>query len=115
MASFITIRARPADGVSLRYEQVRDALSKLTDEDLSASSPISAGGVEAGVTVEDGVATVAIDGHGGEWTKTSQKAVVSALSGIDGVEDVEVVDGGYETSEDDEPSEDSTDDDDSDD
>lgn len=85
------------DGASRRA--VRAALGGLTDDDLSASSPISAGGREAAVVVSDGTAVVRVIGHDGDWTKKSTQAVLDAVEAVDGVESVSDVEGGYEPAE----------------
>lgn len=82
-----------ADGVSRR--DVRAALEGLTDDDLSVSSPISPGGREAGVAIEDGDVVVRVEGHDGDWTRKSTRAVVSAVESVDGVVESAGVDGGY--------------------
>ena len=85
------------DGASRR--DVRAALGGLTDDDLSASSPISAGGREAAVVVDGDVAVVKVAGHDGDWTKKSTQAVLDAVEAVDGIESVSHVEGGYESAE----------------
>ena len=74
---------------------IRSALGALTDDDLSASSPISAGGREAAVVAGDETAVVRVIGHDGDWTKKSTQAVLDAVEAVDGIEGVSDVEGGY--------------------
>jgi len=87
------------DAPGASYTDIRAALSGLTEDDVSVSSPISEGGSEAAVVVNGDTAEVRIDGHDGSWTKKSQKGVVSAIEAVDGVEECVSVDGGYEKDE----------------
>ena len=80
-------------------QAIRSALGALADDDLSASSPISAGGREAAVVVSDGTAVVRVIGHDGDWTKKSTQAVLDAVEAVDGIESVSDVEGGYESAE----------------
>lgn len=100
MASHIHVELHFADGESPDYGDIRQALSELTEDDVSVSSPISAGAPEAGVSVDGRVAHVRVAGHDGDWTKTSEEAIVSALRGVPGDHgDPSVVGGGYEPDE----------------
>lgn len=83
------------DGASKR--DIRSALEGLADDDLSASSPISAGGREAAVVVDGDVAFVKVVGHDGDWTKKSTAAVTGAVEDVAGVVSVAEVEGGYES------------------
>lgn len=78
-------------------QDIRSALDALTEDDISETSPVTAGCPEAvAVNVEDGL-LVRCEGHDGDWTRTSERAVLRALKGASGVEDASVVDGGYES------------------
>jgi len=102
MASNITLTF---DAPGAGYTDVREALSGLTDDDVSVSSPISEGGSEAAVVVDGNTIEVRVDGHEGDWTKKSQNGVVSAIEAVDGVEECTSIEGGYEKSEESEESE----------
>lgn len=88
-------------GVTSR--DVRAALEQLTDDDVSQSSPISGGAPEAAtvLTGSDGesVIGVRVEGHDGEWTKTSERALKSAVKSVEGVTELVLSEGGYETEE----------------
>jgi hypothetical protein len=79
---------------------VRDALNDLTDDDISVSSPITAGAPEASVGVERGddmaVVEVTVSGHSGDWSKTSEQAVTDAVEAVEGVVERADAEGGYE-------------------
>jgi len=79
---------------------VRDALAGLTADDLTEKSPVTAGGTELAVTVgeHDGeeVLLVREEGHGGEWSKTSERAVRTAVKAVDAITDMVASSGGYE-------------------
>lgn len=83
-----------ADGVD--RSEVRSALSELTDDDVSESSPVTAGGSELAVVVADGELIIREGGHDGEWTKTSETAVRRAVSTVNGVGELVESSGGYE-------------------
>lgn len=93
MASDILIAVRHERGVSTSH--VREAFDTITDEDVSESSPVTAGVPEAGLSPEPGEIHVRVGGHAGDFTKTSEQALRKALRAIDGVESVEVLEGGY--------------------
>lgn len=82
---------------------VRDAVSELDGDDLSVSSPISAGATEVGIDVTGmsdepgGFVHVTVSGHDGDWTKTSEQALKSAVQSVDGVGELVSSDGGYES------------------
>lgn len=82
---------------SVSRSDVRDALSGLTDDDITESSPITAGAAEVGVETRDGTVIVRVSGHEGEWSKTSETALRRAVVGVDGVDELTDSDGGYET------------------
>jgi hypothetical protein len=84
------------------YAAVREALSQLEEDDVSVSSPVSAGAPEAAVVVGDDTVTVRVEGHGSDWTKKSQEALESAVLGADGVTETESVNGGYSPDDSDE-------------
>lgn len=91
---------RYATDGSVSAADVRSALNELTDDDLSVSSPVSAGVDEAGTGVETvggGVfVTVTVDGHDGDWTKTSEQAIKSAVESVEGVHELAESEGGYD-------------------
>lgn len=76
---------------------VRNALSLLTNDDVSVGSPISAGASEVAIVIEDGDVVVRVEGHEGEWTQTSEAAVQSAVEAVDGVNELVESKGGFET------------------
>lgn len=78
---------------------VRDALSGLTDDDVTVSSPVTAGGLELAVEVGEGVLVVREEGHDGEWSKTSESAVRKAVESVDGVVGLVEKAGGYQDSD----------------
>ena len=96
MASHIEVTA----DVSERFDpaQLRAAISSLTEDDLSQSSPITAGGDEVGVAYNAAESAVVcrVNGHAGSWTKTSEDALTAAVGGVHGVQSVSVTAGGYE-------------------
>lgn len=97
MASDIKIEVSPTDLLHLPVSPVREALRSVDGDDLSVSSPVSGGVPEAGVSPgDDGAVVVAVEGHEGDFTKTSERALKSALADVPFTVDVEVVDGGYE-------------------
>jgi hypothetical protein len=80
---------------------IRDALADISEDDISKSSPVSAGGSEAAVTVSAGPSgmtdfNITVDGHGGDWTKKSEEAVTDAACSVTDSVEVLDVDGGYE-------------------
>jgi len=93
------------DAPEAGYTDVREALSNLTDDDVSVSSPISAGGTEAAVVVDGDTIEVRVEGHEGDWTLTSQNGVIAAVEAVDGVEECTSVQGGYDPDDEDEESE----------
>lgn len=103
MESSITVEVAPTERDFVSEGSVRAALREVEGGDLSESSPVSAGVTEAGVRPADGGAViVAVEGHEGDFTKTSQKAITRTLAEeLHGVA-VEVVDGGYEPDDEDE-------------
>lgn len=82
---------------------VRGALAEIGEDDVSVSSPVSAGAPEVSVGFEyedgDGYLEVTVEGHEGDWTKTSEQAVQSAVQSADGVGDLVESEGGYEADE----------------
>jgi hypothetical protein len=84
----------------INKRQIRSALARLTDEDLSESSPVSAGGEELAVTTgtHDGedVWVVREEGNDGDWTKTSERAVERAVKTVTGIDQLVATEGGYE-------------------
>lgn len=79
-------------------QAIRQALAGLTDDDLSNSSPVTPGVPEAGIEIADGTVHLRVQGHDGDWTKTSEQAVISAIEDADGVEGLAESEGGYEGS-----------------
>jgi|APHM01.1.fsa_nt_gi hypothetical protein len=77
---------------------VRDQLREVTEGDISQTSPITAGVPEAGVYETDNhTVHVRVEGHDGQWTLTSERAVCRALEEIHPEVEVSVVEGGYES------------------
>lgn len=87
-------------GVS--YSDVRAAVRSLSDDDLSVGSPISGGGEEVGIDLTGegsdpgGILHIRVEGHDGEWTKTSEKALSRTIRSVNGVGKVIESQGGYE-------------------
>lgn len=77
-----------ASGVSV--QDVRAALDGITEDDISASSPVSEGIPEANVTVYgDDTMDVTVPGKGERrWTRTTERAIHAALTSLDGVGDI---------------------------
>lgn len=89
-----------------------DLREAFTDLDVSESSPITTDAPEVGIghseeTEENDegeeethhYVTLSVAGHEGEWTKTSQDALLDALKNIDGVDGTNLtVEGGHESS-----------------
>lgn len=96
-----------AIATSVGYSDVRGALDKLTDDDVSQSSPLTAGGSEVGIELtgegEDpgGILHVRVEGHEGEWTKTSEDSLRRAVQSVEGVGELLSSTGGYEQDDDD--------------
>lgn len=94
---------------------VREALSELTSDDISKKSPIEPGRKQIGDAVAGSesspVLVLRVQGHSGDWSKTTETAVRRAATSVGGVTHLST-DGGYEpassASEDD--SDDDTDD-----
>lgn len=98
MPEHIHLEVEPKADKRLTVADVREALSQLDDDDLSASSPVSAGVPEAGIEVDTaGNAHVRVEGWEGDFTRTSERALSSALSALDTAGGVAVVSGGYES------------------
>lgn len=96
MASNIEVTADVDDGFDERA--LRTALAALTDDDLSASSPVSPGAPEVAVdhNSDDGIVHVRCEGHDGDFTKTTQRALVRTVRGMSGVIEASVTAGGYD-------------------
>lgn len=81
-------------------QAVMGALASLTDDDLSVGSPVSAGCEEVGVAKlqEDGERYIElrVEGHSGDWTKTSEDAIRRRVEGIDGVGGLAESEGGFD-------------------
>lgn len=97
MASHIEIRAEITPDVS--KSDVYAALRTVTDEDLSVRSPVSEQLRQVAVVMHGDHLLARSHGHRGQWSQTSQEAVIEAIESVDGVSDVEVVDGGFEASD----------------
>lgn len=97
MASHIRIEADADDAVS--KADVYDALRGIDPADLSTQSPVSNQLPEAFVAIGAGGIAVKVDGHEGEWSRSTEQAVTRTLAGIDGVDaqSVSVVAGGFES------------------
>lgn len=94
MANYIRLTASLGDS-DASYRDFRDEVSALTDDDVSQTSPVTAGGNEVGVIVTDDEVTLTVEGHGGEFTKTTESALIEVIEDVLG-EDAEVtVEGGY--------------------
>lgn len=98
MAQHLHHRFRVSNGVG--RADIAAALGEVTDDDLSQKSPATAGVPEAAITLiteQTGkFAEVRIEGHDGEWSKTSMDAIRSAVLGVDGVHERVETRGGYE-------------------
>lgn len=81
---------------SVTSGDIRDAVSELTEDDISVRSPISEGAPEIGTTTGDGWMGV-VAGSGQDWTKTSQQAVIDAVQRVDGIGEVRDITGGYDS------------------
>lgn len=99
MADHITIEAETRDG-PVPYSAVREAMASLSDDDVSKTSPVTPGGSEVGVTGGENV-EIRVEGHSGEFTKTTEEALVAAVEAIEGTHNVRVTQGGYTDSDDD--------------
>lgn len=98
MAGHIHVRVPLKDGAATTRSDVQDQLDTITDDDVSNSSPVSSGVPEASIVVGDGAAHVRVEGHDGDFTKTSERALLSALGDVDGAAgSADVAAGGYET------------------
>jgi hypothetical protein len=86
---------------SVTNGDVRNALYTLTDDDVSVSSPITGGASEVSVHFENingtRLVVLTIDGHDGDWTKTSESALTGAVQSVEGVGDLVASEGGYES------------------
>jgi hypothetical protein len=79
---------------------IREALSDVSDDDVSESSPITAGVPEAGVVPDSKTSvTLVVSGHDGTWTKTSETALRRAVKSVDGVGELASSEGGYDPDE----------------
>lgn len=80
---------------------VRAAVSALADDDLTEKSPVTDGAQEVSVQYEEGdggmVVGIAVEGHAGEWSKTSEQAIKSAVQSVNGVGELVASEGGYES------------------
>lgn len=102
MASHIHVTASIAEDVT--EANVYSALRQVGREQLSQKSPVSAQLREASVVTHEETLILRVEGHDGEWSRTSQDTITDTLAGIDGVEaeSVEVISGGYEQDDGDE-------------
>lgn len=96
MASDIEVKAR----ISTDDLSVGDVYAALrTTRGVSKQSPITPGAREAAAVVNENTAIVRVEGHDGEWSETSQTALVRALESMDGVAAVSVTSGGHESNQ----------------
>lgn len=90
--------AYPYEGDAPRAA-VRRALDALEDSDVSKSSPVSGGASELAVTTgeHDGERVVIVreEGHEGEWTKTSERALKAAVKSVPVIDQQVYTEGGY--------------------
>lgn len=95
MGGYLWHRYRTVEEVS--SGDVRDAVSALTSEDISVSSPISAGGDEVATAfADDGDLIITVEGYDGDWTLTSEEELRRTISSINGVYELLESDGGYD-------------------
>lgn len=91
---------RYATEATVLPQAVQGALASLDDGDLSKGSPVTGGCREVGVgTVEaDGPRDIVlrVEGHDGDWTKTSEEAIRRRVEQIDGIGGLVESEGGYE-------------------
>jgi hypothetical protein len=79
---------------------IREALSDVSGDGVSESSPITAGVPEAGIVPDSKTSvTLVVSGHDGTWTKTSETALRRAVKSVDGVDELESSEGGYDPDE----------------
>lgn len=85
---------------SFNESGLRDALSNISDE-VSQSSPVSEGAPEVAVGHDagEGTVTLRVAGHEGDFTLTSQKALLKVLRSHEGAVSPRVASGGYEADE----------------
>jgi len=97
MADHITVHVAGGKGVS--HYAVRKSLASVSEDDVSKSSPITAGVPEAGIaTTDDGNVRLRVAGHSGSFTKTSERALLAALrDGLPESASVSVEAGGYDS------------------
>jgi hypothetical protein len=81
---------------TVTHGMVRRALGEVEKDDISQSSPITAGVPEAGIVITQDTVIVTVEGHEGDWTKTSETALRRAVKSVDDVEALEESEGGYE-------------------
>lgn len=83
----------------VEQSEVRAALTEMAEDDVSVTSPITAGANEVSVqTDSDGdtdLVVLHVMGHGGDWTQTSEQAVRRAVEGVEGVEELVYAEDGY--------------------
>lgn len=99
MASHIYVAGEKDASVS--KSDIYEALRAIGRDQLSQKSPVTAQLNEATVGTREQSFSVTVEGHSGEWSRSSQDALLKALINIDGVDgdSVEVVSGGYEAQE----------------
>lgn len=81
---------------SVEQAEVRANLEAITEDDVSKKSPVTAGASEVSVQPSDDTLELAVGGHGGEWSKTTEEALRSAVQNADGVGDLIDSEGGYD-------------------
>ena len=98
MAQHLHHRFRVSNGVG--REDIAAALADVSGDDLTEKSPVTGGVPEAAITLiteqAGKFAEVRIEGHGGEWSKTSMDTIRKAVTSVDGVHEHVAVRGGYE-------------------
>lgn len=99
MASHIHVTASISDEVT--EAEVYEALRTIGNDQLSKKSPVTAQLREASVATGEDCLDLRVQGHDGEWSKTTQETITRTLAGIDGVDahSVEVTSGGYDSGE----------------
>lgn len=97
MASDIEVTADLTSDADVSVGDVYDRM-RLGADEISEQSPITPGLREVVALIGEDEILLRSQGHDGEWSKTSQDALIEALGEIDGVDGstVEVVEGGYE-------------------
>lgn len=94
MASEIEVTANVTTD-DLSIGDVYDGM-RLGGDDISKKSPITPGLREVAATIGEDTLTLRVQGHSGQWSKTSQEALTDALAEVDGVDGSTIeVEGGF--------------------